>query len=257
MFRRAIEIDSRFALAYAGIAEACSMLYMWWDHSEANLREADGSSRRALELDPQLAEAHVARGLAVSLQGDFDSARDHFETAIRLDPQLFDAHYYYGRACFRRGELQRAAELLEEACSLQPEEYLPVSLLGVVYKKAGRSADAESTGHRALALIRKHLELNPGDARALSFGATTLATFGRRAEALAWADRAVVIDPDEPSVTYNVACVHAIVGRPDEALTLLEQVIARGFGRRGWVEHDPDLESLRDHPRFRRLLERL
>jgi serine/threonine protein kinase/tetratricopeptide (TPR) repeat protein len=257
MFKRAIEIDPRFALAYAGIAEACSMLYMWWDHSKANLRRADESSSRALELDPELAEAHVARGLTVSLKGEFDVARDHFETAIRLDPQLFDAHYYYGRACFGRGELQRAADLLEEACRLQPEEYLPSSMLGLVYKEADRWADAESAGHSALELIRKHLELNPGDARALSFGATTLASLGERAEALAWADRAVDIDPEEPSVIYNVACVYAIVGSADEALDLLEQVIARGFGHRGWVEQDPDLRSLRDHPRFRKLLERL
>jgi non-specific serine/threonine protein kinase len=257
MFKRAIEIDPRFALAYAGIAEACSMLYMWWDHSKANLRRADESSSRALELDPELAEAHVARGLTVSLKGEFDVARDHFETAIRLDPQLFDAHYYYGRACFGRGELQRAADLLEEACRLQPEEYLPSSMLGLVYKEADRWADAESAGHSALELIRKHLELNPGDARALSFGATTLASLGERAEALAWADRAVDIDPEEPSVIYNVACVYAIVGSTDEALDLLEQVIARGFGHRGWVEQDPDLRSLRDHPRFRKLLERL
>ena len=257
MFQEAIEVDPRFALAYAGIAEACSMLCMWWDHSEANLRMADESSSRALELDPQLAEAHVARGLAISLKGEFDVARSHFETAIRLDSQLFDAHYYYGRACFGRGELGRAANLLEEACRLQPEEYLPSSLLFVVHNEAGRRADAESTGHRALALIRRHLELNPGDARALSFGATTLATFGERSEALAWADRAADIDPEEPSVIYNVACVYAILGSPDEALDLLEQVITRGFGHRGWVEQDPDLRSLRDHPRFRKLLERL
>jgi serine/threonine protein kinase/tetratricopeptide (TPR) repeat protein len=257
MFKRAIEIDPRFALAYAGIAEACSMLYMWWDHSKSNLRQADESSSRALELDPELAEAHVARGLAVSLKGEFGVAWEHFETAIRLDPQLFDAHYYYGRACFGRGELERSANLLEEACRLQPEEYLPSSMLGLVYKEAERWADAESAGHCALELIRKHLELNPGDARALSFGATTLASLGERGEALAWADRAVVIDPQEPSVIYNVACVYAIVGSPDEALDLLEQVIAGGFGHRGWVEQDPDLRSLRDHPRFRKLLERL
>jgi serine/threonine protein kinase/Flp pilus assembly protein TadD len=256
-FKRAIRIDPGFALAHAGVAEACSMLCMWWDHSEANLREADEASRKALELDPDLAEAHVARGLAISLMGESDAARSHFETAIRLDPQLYEAHYYYGRACFAGGELQRAARLLEQACRLRPEEYLPPTLLSLVYNEARRRAEAESTGRRALDLIRKHLELNPGDARALSFGATRLATFGERSEALEWADRAVVIDPQEPSVIYNVACVYAIIGSADEALDLLEQVIARGFGHRPWVEQDPDWRSLREHPRFRKLLEML
>jgi Flp pilus assembly protein TadD len=233
------------------------MLCLWWDHSEANLVEAREASRKALELDPDLAEAHVAGGLAESLQGEDDGARNHFETALRIDPQLFEAHYYYGRACFARGELPRAARLLEDACRLRPEEYLPVSLLGLVYKEAGRTGEANAAGRHVLALIRKHLELTPGDARAMSFGATTLATFGEHSEALKWADRAADIDPQEPSVLYNVACVYAIMGRADDAFDLLEQVIARGFGHRGWVEQDPDLRSLRDHPRFRKLLEML
>ncbi|MHC4127120.1 MAG: protein kinase domain-containing protein [Planctomycetota bacterium] len=257
MFERAIEIDPGFALAYAGIAEACSMLYMWWDHSEANLQEAGASSATALDLDPHLAEAHVARGLAVSLKGGFDAARSHFETAIRLDPQLYEAHYYYGRACFAGGELDRAANHLEQACRLRPEEYLAPTLVALVYKEAGRTADAESASRHALELTRKQLELNPGDARALSFGATRLATFGEHSAALEWAQRAIDIDPQEPSVVYNVACVYAILGRADEALDLLEQVIARGFGHRAWVERDPDWRPLREHPRFRMLLEKL
>ena len=91
----------------------------------------------------------------------------------------------------------------------------------------------------------------------MSFGATTLAAFGEHAEALKWADRAADIDPEEPSVLYNVACAYAIMSQADEAFDLLEQVIGRGFGHRAWVEQDPDLRSLRDHPRFRKLLEML
>src|SRR5205823_3318540 len=68
MFASAIAVDPDYALAYAGIADCHSLLYMYWDTSAANLQQADAASRKALELDPDLAEAHVARGLAVSLK---------------------------------------------------------------------------------------------------------------------------------------------------------------------------------------------
>src|SRR6266542_939076 len=82
MFNRAIEIDPDYALAHAGVADCCSLLYTYFDARESNLRQADAASQRALELEPQLAEAHVARGIAVSLSKRFDEAEEQFETAM-------------------------------------------------------------------------------------------------------------------------------------------------------------------------------
>jgi adenylate cyclase len=67
LLERAIEIDPDYAFAYAAIADCRSFAYMYWDHSDENLRGADEASRIALEKDPELAEAHAARGLALSL----------------------------------------------------------------------------------------------------------------------------------------------------------------------------------------------
>ncbi len=83
MFNRAIEVDPEYALAHAGVADSCSLLYMYFDARELNLRQADLASRKALELEPDLAEAHVARGLAVSLSKKFDEAAREFEPAYR------------------------------------------------------------------------------------------------------------------------------------------------------------------------------
>ena len=88
MFARAIVIDPRYARAYAGVADCCSFLYMYWDSSEDNLNEAEAASRKALELDPELAEAHAASGLAFALKKDFNHAQQEFEAAIRLDSKL-------------------------------------------------------------------------------------------------------------------------------------------------------------------------
>ncbi|MGH9423844.1 MAG: protein kinase domain-containing protein, partial [Thermoanaerobaculia bacterium] len=72
MFTRAIEVDPNYALAYAGIADCCSMLYTYFDARESNLKQADSASKKALQLDPDLAEAHSARGLAFSLSKQYE-----------------------------------------------------------------------------------------------------------------------------------------------------------------------------------------
>ncbi|HXV17391.1 MAG TPA: protein kinase, partial [Gemmatimonadaceae bacterium] len=74
MFRRAIEIDPEYALAYAGLADSCSLLYMNCDAREQNLTQGNSASRRALELGPDLAEAHLSSGLAHSLSMRFKEA---------------------------------------------------------------------------------------------------------------------------------------------------------------------------------------
>src|SRR5438128_12089501 len=82
MFDRAIEIDPNFARAHAGIADCCALLYMYWDASNTNLEEADASSKKALQLDPESAEAHTSRAVALTLRRQYDGARQEFEAAL-------------------------------------------------------------------------------------------------------------------------------------------------------------------------------
>ncbi|MGB8324523.1 MAG: protein kinase [Candidatus Acidiferrum sp.] len=145
MFARAIVIDPQYARAYAGVADCCSFLYMYWDSSEDNLNEAEAASRKALELDPELAEAHAAGGLAFALKKNFDKAQQEFEAAIRLDPKLYEAFYFYARTSFQRGDLIKAAELYEQASKLNPDDYQAVSLLVPVYHGLGRPVEATAT----------------------------------------------------------------------------------------------------------------
>jgi adenylate cyclase len=65
------------------------------------------------------------------------------------------------------------------------------------------------------------------------------------------------MNPDEPVTLYNVACVYALQGLPEQALDCLEKAVRHGFAHKGWIEHDSDLNSLRDHPRYLALLTKL
>jgi serine/threonine protein kinase/Flp pilus assembly protein TadD len=254
MFARAIVIDPHYARAYAGVADCCSIIYTYYESSEDNLNEAQAAARKALELDPELAEAHASRGLALALGKNFEEARTEFDTAIRLNPKLFEAYYFYARACFQQGKLADAAELYEHACRVNPDDYQAPALLSSVYYGLGREADAEEAQQRGLQLAEKHCELHPDDPRALYLGAVVLARIGDRERSLDWARRALAIDPEESSILYNVACAYAILGRSEEALACLEKVLTHGAWYKTWAENDSDLDSLRSDPRFRALL---
>ncbi len=256
MFARAIVIDPQYARAYAGVADCCSFLYMYWDSSEDNLNEADAASRKALELAPDLAEAHAASGLASALRKDFDKAQAEFESAIKLDPKLYEAFYFYARTSFQRGDLQKAAQLYEEASRLNPDDYQAVSLSISVYHGLGRTAEAAAAEQRSIRLIEKHVEIHPDDARAFCLGAGTFARIGEREKAHAWCRRALQIEPDEPSVLYNVACAYGILGRTDDAIACLTRMMEEGSGTfyKNWAAKDSDLDSVRTDPRFQALI---
>jgi serine/threonine protein kinase/Flp pilus assembly protein TadD len=257
LFMRAYELDPRCASAYAGVADCCSLLYLYWGAPEAHVKEADEASRKALELDPELAEAHVARGLAVSLSKRYDEARREFETAIGQNPELFEAYYFYARACLVQGKLERAAELFEQASQVNPEDYQAPILLAEAYGGLGRKDESEVANRKGLEAAQRRLELFPDDGRALTLGASALVGLGEHKCGLEWAERALAADPEEPSILYNVACTYARLGHTERALDCLDEAVTFGFVQKGWIDHDATLDSLRSHPRFLTLLERL
>ena len=257
MFTRAIEVDPGYARAYAGVADCCSILYMYFDARASNLKQADKASLKALQLDPDLAEAHSARGLAFSLSKEYDKAAEEFETAMKLDPKLYEAPYFYGRACIAQGKSTEAVPLFELACKLRPEDYQAPSFLAQAFAGQGRIAEANKASQRAVKGIEGWLDQNPDDARALNLGAGIWSNLGQTEKALEWAKRSLDLDPEDPQLLYNVACVYAIEGMKEEALKCLERAIDKGYGHLEWMEHDSDLNSLRTDKRFKALLERV
>jgi serine/threonine protein kinase/Flp pilus assembly protein TadD len=255
MFKRAIELDPNYALAHAGVADSCSFLYMMFDARESNLKQAESASNLALQLAPDLAEAHLARGIAHSLSLNYADAEVEFEKAMRLDPKLFDAPYFYGRACLAQGKFDEAVKLLKLACAIRPEDFQAVSFLAQAHKSAGQASEGEAEDRHAVKLIEERLELNPDDARAWNLGAATLGTLGETEKALEFARKSVAIDPDDPMLLYNVACTYSVLGQTEEALNALEHAVDKGYGHKDWVEHDPDFDPIRETPRFKAILE--
>ncbi|MFQ5670011.1 MAG: protein kinase [Acidobacteriota bacterium] len=260
MFARAIVIDDRYARAYAGVADCCSMLYTYFDSNEENQKEANTASRKAVEIDPENAEAHAARGLALSLGENYQEADAEFKRAIELNPKLYEAHYFYARALFSQGRHEEAARQYEEACAINPEDYQAAIFLAQTYQRLGRRAYAAASLRKSVEAAKKHLAFNADDARALYLGAGGLVELGELELAQEWVAKALEIDPDDALVLYNVACIYAQLGEYEKALSCLERSFETSGGTASslnWMKNDPYFDPLRDHQRYKVLLAKL
>lgn len=257
LFERALSLDRRYAPAWAGVATAHALLFEWWGAHDENLLEADRASRTAMELAPDLADAQLARGLVLTLLRRYDEAEQHFGAATRINPNLFDAYYYQARACFARGEIARSAELFRKASDVRREDYQAPTLLAQSLRMLGRPEEAREASLESIVRAKATLALCPNDRRALALGSLSLYAVGDRERAFEWSKRSLDLDPDNMSALVCAACLHARAGLKNEAIQILERVFARGWGKRDWVENDPDYDVLRDDPRFRQLVAKL
>jgi len=257
LFEQAAGLDATYGPAYAGQAMVFGTLYEWFGADPHNLARATDASQRAALLAPQLAEARVARGFALELSRDYQRAVGEFSAAVRINPYLFEAWYYYGRASFAAGDTAQASELFRQAAEVRREDFQSPILLAQTLRMQDRHAEAIESDREGIRRAERALALNPVDARALSLGAHALLNDGQVQRAREWAGRALENHADDMSSLINAALLHTLLGEKEPALDLLERAFSRGWGKRDWIEHDPDYDLLRDDPRFQRLLSRL
>ena len=254
MFQRALELDAGYEPAWAGLATVHATLYEWFGSQSEDLERAERASRRALELGPGLAEAHVARGCALSLSRCYPEAAREFEEAIRLNANLFDACYYFARTSFAAGDIARSAELFHRAADVSRQDFQSPILEAQSLRMLGRISEAAEATREGIARAERRLALNPIDGRALSLGSAALFHDGQIVRAMEWSRRSLEIHPDDMGTLLSAACLFFKRGQKEEGLDLLERVFARGWGKRDWVAHDPDYDIVRDHPRFKALV---
>ena len=254
MFQKAIELDPNYARAWAGVADCESFLYNFYLTTPVErILEA---SAKAIELDEDLAEGHVSRGVALSIVGRLEESETEFQTAFRLDPNLYEAHYFYSRACFAHGRMTEAVTSFQRALEIRPDDFESPIFLMQSYRILGRSEEAEAAGRLAFERIETEIKMRPENVRAICLGASYLASTGQTSRALEWISRALLMEPDDVRTQYNAACVYAQLGESDLAIDLLAQALPIAHTEiRAWVEQDNDLDSLRSHPRFKALLE--
>ena len=255
MFEKALQIDPQYALAWAGLTYTYVDTF-WYKKGAADLvRQADEASRKAVEFAPHLAESHGARGLALRAAEKFDEAEVEFKKAIAINPRLFEPIHFYAQMARSNENYKLAAKLFEQAAAARTEDYQAMALAANMHQALGDEAEAERTSAETVTRVERATDLNPRDARAWILGASCMLRVGDNKKTMEWLDKATEADPKNNGVAYNSACIYARMGEIDKALDHIEKAIDLGSRNRRYYETDPDFVRLKDHSRFKALLE--
>jgi len=245
----AVGHDGDYARAWALQSLALSNLrYLF----RCNVDDGFAAAHTALTIDPTIAEAHCPLIRRLEDRQEFEEADARMEEALRLDPESWEVNREAARVYLRQGRIEDAAEHFEKAVAVMESDVQSwtrlVSLLHALGDKAAMRIAAEATVKHAELALQK----DPSNGSAMSFGALASAALGQSDRAREWMERAVMVDAENSSMRYNFACTHAAyLNEKDAALGLLERSIATASAfHLSIVDSDPDLDSLRDDPRF-------
>ena len=255
MFARAVELDPHFARAYAGMANCDSRLYS--KHGVAtSADEILATASMALAIEPNLAEAHAARGYAFMIGDRRSEAANAFALALALGPNSYEANQLFAEFCVTKGEFELAAQHYLRAMEIQPDDYQAPLFLSGVFQSLGRPEEGARYARLGVKRAEEALRQHPESSKPAQQGACALAYLGERDRAKEWLARALAIDPDDNIARYNAACTYSLLGESDRAIDLLEICLQQmGIDMKLWFKNDSDLHPLRSHPRYQRLLE--
>jgi adenylate cyclase len=254
LFERAIELDARYAGAYAAASIAYGQMYQSFDRTDAHRVRAQELSFKALMYDNNLPEAYTAMGLAYFIWGKFEEAGESSRKAVEMDPDGFVARWILGRIHFTNGEFGEAYKLFKRVTELKPAFFSGYVDLAQSCDGLGKVEEARTARKQVSELMPNYLLQNPDDARGRMYYAVVLAEMNRKEEALREGTKALEISPDDGMMLYNCACLYARLGESGKAIDTLRAAQAKGYADDGWLAHDPDLNGLRDHPDFIALL---
>jgi adenylate cyclase len=251
--RRATEIDPNYARAWALMAAAQMNLRF---HLGREGEDGLAAAERALALDANLAEAHAAKGRVLTQRTRYDEAQREIEIALRLDPESYEVNSAAGRCSYNMRRFADAVVHYEKAAALMETDYLSAGILVSCYEALGDEAGSRRAAQRALARIEKIVALEPDNGSAMSFAVGALAALGETERAKEWAERALLLDPDNQNLRYNIACTLVVKLREFEAALDMLGPVFEGLRIEAVNSSkvDPDLDPIRNHPRFKAMV---
>src|SRR6266403_1765224 len=251
--RRAVEIDPNYAEAWALIAMAEMLL-----RSTSGVGGDGGlaAAERALELNADLAEAHAVRARIFSEEKRHDEASREIETALRLDPESHQVNKCTALLRFRQQRVEECIPYFEKAVALEEGDFGSSGMLITCYTALGNREASRRAAEITLARAEKVLARDSNNGSAMGHGSDALAVLGQSERAKDWMARALLIDPENMTMRYNFVCALANhLNDKEAALEMLGPSFEKmGAGLVNHAKIDPDMDALREDPRFKAML---
>lgn len=252
--RQAIAIDADYAKAWGLMALALARLSVTYDHRDGG--DAKEAAEKALQLDPDNVEALCAKAMLLGGVAKHDEAAPLLERALAIDPESYEVNKEAARGAFQQRDFERAAGHYEKAVELLDTDFHGAAMLMACYRVMGDQANMERAANITIERCKKLFEKDPAHGPAFGMGVAALGAIGDHGRAREWLERALLVDPDNIYMRYNLACTLAgDLADQEKALEVLEPFFAKiGYEMLHHAEVDPDMDGLRDHPRFQEML---
>jgi adenylate cyclase len=250
--QRAVEIDPGYARAWALLAICQANQRM------VNVGTGDtgwAAAERALALQPDLAEAHAAKGRILGDAGQYEDALREHAAALRLDPDGYEVNAAAARCYIPMRRYGEAIGCLEKAAVAIETDFWALGMAIQCYEALGDDEGTKSAARRGLERVEKLIMTEPDHGLAIGWGVVSLVALREVDRAKEWTARAMLLEPDNLNLRYNLACSMVSLGETAMAIELLDPVLARAQQQNlTWFRADNSLDPLRDDPRFQALL---
>jgi serine/threonine protein kinase/cytochrome c-type biogenesis protein CcmH/NrfG len=255
MFQNAVEIDPGFALSYAGLAEAYSSMYEWYDGNSSWLSKAIEMNQKSLSIEPTCLDAQFGIAMVYFHHRRFAESKRTIEEILKQNSQFYPGYLRLGMIAELSDDLEGALTYYRRASELKPYDEDAWRFLAGIYRKLSRNEAAEKSALKVIEITSRKLEASLEDVIVMSRLAEAYARFGSREEANATLRRVLELEPNDGLAFYNCSCAYALLGDKKATLISLQRAFDSGFRTVAhWARTDNAFDSLRDEPEFQRLL---
>jgi serine/threonine protein kinase/cytochrome c-type biogenesis protein CcmH/NrfG len=258
MFQNAAAIDPEFASSYAGIAEAYSAMYEWYDGNSSWLTKAIDMNQKALALEPSSLEAQFGIAMVYFHHRRFAESKRVIEEILKENSEFYPGYLRLGMLAELTNDLDGALKHYQRATGLKPYDEDAWIYLADVYRKLSNVDAAEKAGLKVIEITSRKLEASLDDIIVMSRLAEAYARFGSREEANATLRRVLELEPNDGLAVYNCSCAYALLGEKQGSLILLRRAFESGFRTVAhWARTDSAFDGMRGDEDFQRLLKEL
>lgn len=258
MFANAVTIDPGFALSYAGLGEAYSSMYEWYDGNSSWLSKAIEMNQKSMSIEPTCLDAQFGLAMVYFHHRRFAESKRTIEEILKQNAEFYPGYLRLGMIAELSNDLDDALTYYRRAAELKPYDEDAWRFLAGIYRKLARIEAAEKSALKVIEITSRKLEASLDDIIVMSRLAEAYARFGSREEANATLRRVLELEPNDGLAFYNCSCAYALLGDKKATLILLQRAFDSGFRTVAhWAKTDTAFDSMRDDEEFKRLLTEL